>query len=420
MKKILLSFVPAGIAGCAAISSLLAPTASLPTSTPLISPSSANPGSSPAPTATPARARLFSGNVIVFKVNGTGCANDTISDCNGPLFLAELDAEGNPSGDIRELKDKEGRRLFGSQPALSPDGQKLAWVVWPGQGSGEIASLQPTASTIVARMGSSGDVMVVTGGTPESGFNVDPSWSPDSQILAFASDREDASGFDIYEIGTDREGLSPTRIASSAADQRYPAWNPADADVIAVAVHANSIDGIGQRDSSAAWNLMLLDKKTGTYTRQLTALSQVGPNGSDFALEPRWKPGGQWLAFTFRGPLSGNQSNAQRYQRVSIQDLNASLGSGHILNPTEQGGALVAEGSPAWTPDGGSIAYLRYLVDEAGNPGSEPQLYKGIPNLNNSPGTIEPKQWSISRSVPAFHLLATSGSPVGGWAFDLK
>ncbi len=365
----------------------------------------------------------LTGNSILFKGESQGCNSEASSDCNGPLYAATVDDSGLMVRDVRELRDAQNRQMFGTQPTVSPDGRKVAWVVWPGTDSSGLP--KPTGSTAIYTMDAGGVVSQVTGGGPESGFSVDPSWSPYGNELVFASDRG-ASNYDIYAISTEQQNLPARRLTSSAADERYPAWNPnpAQRNLLAVSTHANSIKDVGRQDNGAAWNVMLLDANTGGYTKQITQLSQTGTYGPDFALEPRWRADGQWLAFTQRGPIGGSISNAARYQRIMVQDSGTSAGSATQLNPQEQGGVQIGESNPSWSPAGNEVAYLRVTLDERGNPMTS-QLYKGSPNLakpgqSTGGSSLGPQQWQLSYTIPSLHLLSTTARPVGGLAFDWR
>src|SRR4029450_4105804 len=59
--------------------------------------------------------------------------------------------------------------------------------------------------------------------TSTSGLNIDPAFSPDGSLLAFASDREDATGLDIWvqPIG----GGNATRITSEEGDEAEPSFS---------------------------------------------------------------------------------------------------------------------------------------------------------------------------------------------------
>lgn len=369
------------------------------------------------------KAITLTGNTVVFKGESQNCSNESSSDCNGPLYAGTVDDSGMSVRDIRELRDAQKRHLWGTQPTVSPDGRKLAWVLWPGTDSSGLP--HPVNGTAILTLDAGGIVSQITGGGPEQGFNVDPSWSPFGNEMVFASDRG-GGGYDIYSVSTEQQNLPVRRLTANPADERYPAWNPNPSlrNILAVSVHANSLKDLGRQDNSAAWNIMLLDTRTSGYTRQITALSQTGPNGPDFALEPRWRLDGQWLAFTQRGPIGNTTSNAARYQRIMVQDSNTSMGSAVPLNPNEQGGVQVGESNAAWSPNGNEIAYLRVTLDGNGNPLSS-QLYKGTPNLSkpgqSTPGgSIGPQQWQMGHSIPSLHILSTTARPVGGWSMDWR
>lgn len=365
---------------------------------------------------------ILSGNSLIFKGDATGCESDSSSDCNGPLFAGTVDESGLSIRDIRPLRDSLKRPLFGTQPIVSPDGRRIAWVVWPEGGSSGLP--RPVNSTAIWTMDAGGVVQQVAGGSTDSGFNVDPSWSPLGNEIVFASNRGD--NFDVFTVPAEQQGLAAVRLTANAADERYPAWNPnpQQRTTVAVSVHANSARDLSRADARAAWNVMLLDARTGAYSKQLTQLSELGPNGPDFAFETRWRSDGQWIAFTQRGTIGNNTSNAARFQRVFYQDINTSAGSGQFLNPSEKGGPLTGESNPTWSPNGQEIAYLKLDLDDRGNPRSS-ELFKGTPNLSkvgSGPvGSVGPQQWQqVESPISALHLLSTSARPVGGWSLDWR
>ncbi|MBI6547047.1 MAG: PD40 domain-containing protein [Cyanobacteria bacterium NC_groundwater_1444_Ag_S-0.65um_54_12] len=356
----------------------------------------------------------LAGNSLVFKAEGgTGCSNTAGTDCNGPLMVATVDETGLAIRDIKPLADDEEKPLVGTQPVISPDGRRIAYVYYPGNGTSAIYTIDASAQ-----------VRNLTGSQLGSGFQVDPSWSPMGNELVFASDR--GGNFDIYRSSAEQQGAVAWQITRNPVDERYPSWNPnpQKADSIAVSAHANSLRELGTVQAGAAWNVFLLDIQSGVYTKQLSMLSQRGPYGPDFALEPRWRQDGLTLAYTQRGPINNNISNAARFQRIIVQDTNTNPGGGVPLNPTEQGGPQVGESNPAWNPQGTEIAYLRLITDENGNPTSS-QLWKGSATTtrnNGQPafGSYGPRNWELGNAIPALHLVSTSANPVGGWSLDWR
>jgi Tol biopolymer transport system component len=102
-------------------------------------------------------------------------------------------------------------------PAWSPDGRRIAFVVQPDAASnGEDAGSADIWVIEVA----SGDCARLT----DDGFmNKRPAWR-DSQNLAFISNRE--GGFDIYAVNLAAPGRLTNLTASPRADEDYAAWSP--------------------------------------------------------------------------------------------------------------------------------------------------------------------------------------------------
>ncbi len=141
-----------------------------------------------------------------------------------------------------------------SAPALSADGQRLAYAtgagatkVWTAQASGAGATAAapgfgfagspetspawaPTGSRLafVGTASGSADIYQVTpGGQPAllaggSKAEIDPAWSPDGERVAFASTRD--GGADIYVVRVADGAV--TRVSTRAGDEAEPAWTP--------------------------------------------------------------------------------------------------------------------------------------------------------------------------------------------------
>jgi Tol biopolymer transport system component len=89
--------------------------------------------------------------------------------------------------------------------AWSPDGESIAYMR-----GGDIYLMRPDGT----------DRRQLTHGRA---FDVDPSWSPDSGQIAFASDR--SGNFDIWVVNVDGSDLR--RLTHDPADEGQPAWSPA-------------------------------------------------------------------------------------------------------------------------------------------------------------------------------------------------
>lgn len=117
---------------------------------------------------------------------------------------------------VRTKGGKPFRIAAGSNPVLSPDGKMVLWVK-EGQIYGVF--LEP-----IEKKG---------GNSPEEdallkplfrtqGNNSNPVWSPDSQKIAFVSDREDHSFIGVYDLATRRI----TYLSPSVDRDSSPTWSP--------------------------------------------------------------------------------------------------------------------------------------------------------------------------------------------------
>ncbi len=206
------------------------------------------------------------------------------------------------------------------QPALSPDGSKLAFIrqdetfadLWVAGADGSAA--RPLSSN----RGS---------GTPRSPNFVGrslwaftPSWSPDGTQIAYLTDR----GTDNLTLwATSANNFNPRQISTLAVGQggiQRPAWSLQATD-LAVAAYENG-----------KFQIFLI-KATGGTPNRLTDL----PDG---AYDPSWSPDGKLIAFA-----------AQRGNSSELWVMRSD-GSGQAQLSGQAGR------SPAWSPDGKKLAFL--------------------------------------------------------------
>jgi len=116
-----------------------------------------------------------------------------------------MDAEG---GNLRQLTDDH---LDKGLPILSPDGRWIAFVAHSEKGTAEI-HVMPSGG------GASRDLTGVLSKNPKS-F---PSWSPDSQRLAYVEGKD--LTLNIKAVNLD--GSQPVSITSNVYTNAYPAWSP--------------------------------------------------------------------------------------------------------------------------------------------------------------------------------------------------
>jgi len=154
-----------------------------------------------------------------------------------------------------------------TQPSFSPDGTKIAFVMYPAGRK---------SSQIYAANGDGSEVRQLTDGQY---YNWTPRWSPDSKHLVFETTRNDTPDNhvkngghrDIYVM--DDDGQSQTNLTSGAYGH-HPSWSP---NGKCIAYMARGGIWIMKADGSAKQNIS---------------------HGATRDSEPAWSPDGQWIAFT--------------------------------------------------------------------------------------------------------------------------
>lgn len=342
-------------------------------------------------------------DVLTVNLGGTTITQVQNADQNGygDIMLVSTDDNGFQVSNARPLKNVNGAAVKGAEPTVSPDGRMIAYV--------EYSPTTPVAA--IRTIDAGGRVQTVVPPSDNTGFNLDPTWAPTSQELAFVSDR--GGNFDIYRVQVG-EGNTPTRVTNTAVSERFPAWNPSlQSDRVSTMVLSAQMNNLGDTNSGsnlAAWNLFLLNIPDGRYLKQLTSLSDA----RDYAFETQWRADGLAIAYTRNGPVMDSQSDSNRYQRVYVQDVTKNAGSGQILNRSEIS-LDICESSPTWSQTGNQIAYLKRFGSNL--QASQAQVWRQTVN-GLQPSAENPRQWTeFSNAVPALWFHETQRRPYAGSSF---
>ncbi len=256
------------------------------------------------------------------------------------------------------------RIRFVSDPQLSPDGRRVAFVV---------TILSEEQDQYLSNIW-----MVETAGGEPRRFTAGPKrdtaprWSPDGTRLAFLSEREPHQKAQLYVMPAN--GGEPVRLTDLPNGVSDPVWSPDG-------IHLAFIARVGgwqepeseeeRRRSKPARVITTLKYKMNgegfVYDRRphlfVVAVEGGKPRqltDGDFAdADPAWSPDGRSLAFVSARHADRDYDNA-----TDIWIIAAEGGTPHRLTDTAGPVSL-----PAFSPDGRSIAYLghRYLNESGRN-----------------------------------------------------
>lgn len=219
-----------------------------------------------------------------------------------------------------------------SQPAVSPDGQWLAFHSWERDRLGILVAplaggerRKPMRTTYLE--------------------DIQPTWSPEGQRLAFGSNRHGDRKWRVYVTWVEGREEAQELLFGEAPD-----WSRSDGRIV--------FRGCGPR--CEVWGLYVADEQ-GTHQTLLVA--------DPSATAPAWSPDGRYIAF-----MSNRDGNWELYL-VGADGL----GLRRLTNGPEH------DGVPAWSPDGQWLAFLSHRTGAWGvyalplQPGADVHLVTLVP-----------------------------------------
>lgn len=288
------------------------------------------------------------------------------------LYILDAEAAVRCGGVRRAAEDKDGNQAnsWSDGPVWSPDGTKIAFL--SGSSNLVPGDTNNAADLFVKDLYSNAIQRISTdsNGAQANDASSQPTWSPDGAKIAFTSDATNLvpgdtnDGEDIFvkdlatgavqRVSVDKDGNQATGPEGSGSWS--PAWSP-QGQMIAFATAADSLVA---GDANHMEDVFLKNLVTGDI--QIASRRANGVQANENSTDPVWSPDGTKIAFisnaTNLGPADANGTT----EDVMVKDL--ASGEVSLVSANVDGTSGNKQStSPSWSRDGSRIAFVSHASD---------------------------------------------------------